>query len=98
MHEAGTKRGESCQKYDRQYVLIYVYVFTKNPACPVAYQCNAEHPQDRTDDIINHESAVRHMAHSCKRRADGAYNRHEARQDDGLAAMSVKECLRFLNI
>ena len=54
-----------------------------------------EHPRDPADDVVGEELRVRHRPDARHKRRKGPDNRHEARDDDGLAAVLLVERMRL---
>ena len=64
----------------------------------VAQDGNPHGPDETTDDIEEGERRVAHLPHAGQDRSKGPNDGHEAGQDDGLGAVTVKKNFRLVEV
>ena len=56
------------------------------------------HPPDRADEVVEDEASTAHLRRAGDKRHERAHDRHEAAEDDGLAAVVLEELVRPLQM
>ena len=84
------KEGDQDHRQDDQRQMIFDCC---NVAEKVSCQRQTGYPDQAAQRTVQQEQVVAHRAYACDERREGAYDGHEARDHDRLAAMLLIECV-----
>ena len=91
-HQHKQTRHENHRPDDRAQVVFDPGEVAKQ----VTGTAQADHPNESTDDVVGRELAAAHVGDAGDKRRKGANERHEARQDDGDAAVAFVKVMRLV--
>src|SRR5687768_14227783 len=86
-------RGQDAEEDDGEDDVMEVPLHDRLVAENVSSRDEQDDPGDGTDHVESEEARVRHLADTGDERRERAYDRHEARDDDGLATIALVERL-----